>query len=135
VLVFPHPAGDHAYPTSSSAQTGRDMRPISGGDEFIAHRRYQPGDSPRRIDWKASARSTQMLVTEYADVRQPTRWFDYAALAGMTGEARLSQLTLWVVKAAASGDRYGLQLPEQTLGPAQGHAHRQACLTALALYS
>ncbi|NIO12862.1 MAG: hypothetical protein GTN86_13155, partial [Xanthomonadales bacterium] len=50
-------------------------------------------------------------------------------------EARLSQLSRWVVDAHAAGIRYGLDIPGKRLAPDDGEAHRHACLRALALYS
>lgn len=38
-----------------------------GGIDFHGLREYVPGDDPRRISWKASARSTQLLIRENAD--------------------------------------------------------------------
>lgn len=35
--------------------------------EFFAIREYRPGDSPRHVDWKASARQGQLIVREFED--------------------------------------------------------------------
>lgn len=133
-LVYPHPAGDAAWPVEPGCKTGQAAHPRSGSEEFVAHRRYLPGDSPRRIDWKASARSDSLLITQHAEARTPTHWFDIDALVGMDTETRLSQLALWVLNAADAGHHYGLRLPLHTLGPASGSAHRDACLRVLAIY-
>jgi uncharacterized protein (DUF58 family) len=37
------------------------------GSEFLEHRDYAPGDDPRRIDWRASARSRRTQVRRYRD--------------------------------------------------------------------
>jgi len=39
------------------------------GMEFHQLREYRQGDSPRAIDWKASARSTRLIAREYEDER------------------------------------------------------------------
>lgn len=39
----------------------RDPRP-GGAMEFREHRRYQPGDDPRRIDWRAAARRDETIT-------------------------------------------------------------------------
>lgn len=134
-LVYPAPAGSPTLPRTAGQQSGPMPRAAQGGEDFIAHRRYQTGDSLRHIDWKASARSGQWLVTEHADTCQPAYWFDYEALAGQACETRLSQLALWVVNAEAAGQRYALVLPRQRIGPDSGRRHYHACLTALALFA
>lgn len=46
-----------------------DRRLVSQGFELQEHRRIQPGDDPRSIDWRASARSRHLLVRRYRDER------------------------------------------------------------------
>jgi uncharacterized protein (DUF58 family) len=50
---------------------GRLIHPRSaaGGLEFVDHRAMMPGDDPRHLDWRASARSIQPLVRRYRDER------------------------------------------------------------------
>ena len=43
----------------------RQVRRRGGGSTFAALREYAPGDDPRRIDWKATARRQATLVREY----------------------------------------------------------------------
>ena len=62
----------HVVPRSmSSASRGAGERitgarysrkPRQGGMEFLAHREYQHGDPMQSVDWKASARSNNMMV-------------------------------------------------------------------------
>lgn len=138
VLVYPRPAGIHTLPPEN-AHGAEGPRALSRGDtEFIGHRAYVSGDSPRRIDWKASARTDALIVSKHADTRERQLWLDAAALGHLDNEARLSQLTRWVLAADTAGLRYGLRLPgqrrAQALAPNTGSAHKRACLTALALY-
>ncbi len=37
-------------------------KPMQGGMEFLAHREYQHGDPLQSVDWKASARSNDLMV-------------------------------------------------------------------------
>lgn len=48
-------------------QTLKAKAVAQGGVDFHGLREYVPGDDPRRISWKASARSTELLVREHAD--------------------------------------------------------------------
>ncbi|HET7315677.1 DUF58 domain-containing protein [Salinisphaera sp.] len=135
ILVYPTPVDRLGRPVSNhTTGDGRAVDTHSGDATFAGHRRFQSGDSLRRIDWKASARTDDLLITEQNNSRAPAPWFDYAALGVLAPEARLSQLAFWVVEAEAAGHAYGLKLPRATLGPARGPAHRRACLEALALF-
>ena len=58
---------------------------------------------------------------------------DWRALSGLRHEDRIRRLARWVDEAERRGRRYRLRLPGESLGPAQGPAHRHACLRALAL--
>lgn len=133
-LVYPRPAGRTQPPEAVADAASGVAAMRRGSGEFLAHRRYRAGDTPRHIDWKASARSPALVVREYASFRQPDRWFDYSSLNTLTVEERLSQLTLWVEQAASAGRAYGLRLPDIAIGPDSGDAHRHACLKALALF-
>ncbi len=42
--------------------TGYSRKPVQGGMEFLVHREYQQGDPLQIVDWKASARSNDMMV-------------------------------------------------------------------------
>ena len=42
--------------------TGLSRKPVQGGMEFLVHRAYQQGDPLQIVDWKASARSNEMMV-------------------------------------------------------------------------
>ncbi len=44
------------------AGTAYSRKPIQGGMEFLVHREYQQGDPLQIVDWKASARSNEMMV-------------------------------------------------------------------------
>jgi len=77
------------------------------GGDFQGLRDYQPGDPPRRIHWTGVAKGQGVAVKRFGRD---------------TGS-----------DPAASGRRYGLRLPDRTLPPDAGPAHRRRCLEALAL--
>lgn len=55
------------------AVSGWQRRAAPGGErEFYRLREYQTGDEPRRIDWKASARSGQLITREYEKEQKQT---------------------------------------------------------------
>lgn len=51
--------------------------------EFAEYRQYQPGDDPRRLDWKAYARSDRYYVREYEDESNLSAWIVLDASASM----------------------------------------------------
>jgi uncharacterized protein (DUF58 family) len=103
------------------------------GDELAMLRDYHPTDPMRSIAWKASARHDRLLVKEFEQRRGREIILDFARLRGLDRETRISRLARWVCMAESAQVRYGLRLPEHTLGPGLGSDHRHACLRELAL--
>ena len=134
LLVYPHPHGALPMPADSARTAGVRSHFGAGADEWAGLRPFRDGDSPRQVDWKAYAREAPLLVKEYVQAASELRMFEYAHLAHLDPEARLSQLARWVVDAEAQGERYGLILPELQLAPDRGPEHRHRCLAALALF-
>jgi uncharacterized protein (DUF58 family) len=134
MLVYPQPRGSLPMPAECGRQSGTRARDSAGADEWVGLRPFRDGDSPRQVDWKAYAREAPLLVKDYAQAGSELREFDFAALAHLDLEARLSQLARWVVDAEARGERYGLTLPGARLPPDRGPEHRHRCLAALAVF-
>jgi uncharacterized protein (DUF58 family) len=134
MLVYPHPHGALPMPADSARHAGARPHASAGADEWSGLRPFRDGDSPRQVDWKAYAREAPLLVKEYVQGASELRLFDFAQLAHLDQEARLSQLARWVVDAEAHGERYGLILPGVQLLADRGPEHRHRCLAALALF-
>jgi Protein of unknown function DUF58 len=69
VLIVPQVVPLSFPGVGSSGRLGQFLRAKAwgqAGTEFHALREYAPGDDPRRVSWKASARSTTLLVRETA---------------------------------------------------------------------
>jgi uncharacterized protein (DUF58 family) len=95
----------------------RRVRRRGGGATFDALREYAPGDDPRRIDWKASARRDALVVREYAAEQGQTVMIAVDAGRLMTQlvspgrsrfDAALDSAILLADVAAQEGDRVGL---------------------------
>jgi uncharacterized protein (DUF58 family) len=134
MLVYPHAHGALPMPADSARAAGARSHSGAGADEWAGLRPFRDGDSPRQVDWKAYAREAPLLVKEYVQGASELRMFEFAQLAHLDQEARLSQLARWVVDAEAHGERYGLILPGLRLAPDRGPEHRHRCLAALALF-
>ena len=133
LLVYPAPeAHGPALPEGGGDQAIARVHP--SGDDVHHLRTYRRGDSRRAIAWKPSARRDELLVREYEQPLGADIDLDWRELNALAYEARIRRLARWVDEAERDGRRYRLMLPGQPpLGPAQGSAHRHACLKALAL--
>ncbi len=133
-LIYPRPAAsDLPLPSAPDRDARGSADTIIGDDDFFGHRSYQTGDSPKRIDWKASAREQGIYTKQFQGTAQSTLWLDWATAPGSDDEQRISQLTRWVMDADALKQAYGLRLPGREFAPDSGPAHLQQCLQALAL--
>jgi uncharacterized protein (DUF58 family) len=133
-LIYPQPLLQ-GVPVQASADQGTagalDAR--SGDDDFAGLRTYQLGDSPRRVDWKASSREQGLFTKQFQGEARSSLWFDWSQTPGSDAEQRIRQLTRWIVDAHAERQSYGLRLPGEKFPPSTGEAHYRACLQALAL--
>jgi uncharacterized protein (DUF58 family) len=106
------------------------------GLEFAQYRAYEPGDEPRRIDWKLFARSDKFFVREAEQESPVAVWILIDASASM-GQADRSApdwsrldaaklLALCVAELAQmQGDRFGwIALQQGALGVADPHGGR-----------
>ncbi|MBL8381492.1 MAG: DUF58 domain-containing protein [Burkholderiales bacterium] len=137
-LVYPAPAGAHLAFPEAPAGSGDGIPRGDGTEDFAGLREYRDTDNPRHLAWKTVARSlaagTPLLAKQFTGAAAAECVLDLDALGAIPDfEARLSRLTRWVLDADAMRLRYALRLGARTLGPAQGEAHRRACLEALAL--
>ncbi len=79
LIVFPNVIDVSPLLDSLPLQLGKRTSSKRGtGQDLLALRDYQPQDDLRRIDWKATARTRQMIVREFAaeDEKRATVIFD-----------------------------------------------------------
>jgi len=121
-------------------------RSRGAGLEFAQYRAYEPGDEPRRIDWKLYARSDRYFVRESERDSPLTLWLILDATASMAQRdaARPAWTKLDAAKTIAAcaielalrqGDRFGL-VALASGGPMliaadAGPRHRDRCLLEL----
>ena len=69
----PPRAADRPTRRPRAGRPGEQVSPrLGSGGDFAEPRAYHPGDDPRRIDWRASARSRTPLVRSYhAELSRP----------------------------------------------------------------
>jgi uncharacterized protein (DUF58 family) len=110
------PGGDALGRELSDAGATRARRAASAGSELMGLRPFQPGDDPRHVDWKATARSAHPIVRQWQPDRR--RWVVVVLDAGRLmraehqGENTLDAAVRACVRlglaARARGDRLGV---------------------------
>ncbi len=133
--VYPAPTGGLPLPRALAPTRQPNSGTRVTGDDYGGVRSWQTGESQRHIDWKAAARDQPLLTKQWTGEAEEILHFDWASLAPLEPEARLSQLTRWVILAERGSAAYGMRLAGKTFPPARGHAHYHACLRALAEFS
>jgi uncharacterized protein (DUF58 family) len=133
--VYPKPSMRAAMPLSQSAEDGDNALAGAGLEEYAGLRKYQTGDSLRRVSWKASARSDVMHTKEFSGGQPQLLWIDWQAQAAAGLEARLSRMARLVIDAEAGHSLYGLRLPGCEIRPDRGGRHYHRCLKALATFA
>lgn len=132
-LVYPKPA-DRFFTENNAGGEGHSHNQIrKPGEDFYGLREFVRGDSPRRIHWRASARSNNLVTKEYTEDSNSIIWLDWNNISGDT-ETRLSLLCRGVLDAQATDRHYGLKLPGTEIQPSTGHKHQHNCLKALACF-
>lgn len=135
-LIYPRPDDTPLPPPAGRAETGESAAACAGDEDFAGLRPYRPGDSPRRIAWKAAARGKSFLTKHFTGQANEEVWLDWAdPPAHLDVEARLSRLAGWVLRAERGQLTYGLRLPGSLFSPGAGEAQRHRCLEALARFN
>lgn len=133
-FIYPEPKGARSFPSVATGDPIAGNLHTRGGDDFHGHRKHEPGESLRHIDWKAHARGRPLLVKQFDDGAPSSIQLDWYSLEGLDTEARLSQLAAWVEEAKMKRLSFGLKLPGLTIPTGHGTAHATHCLEALAVH-
>jgi uncharacterized protein (DUF58 family) len=133
-LVYPQPVDEAPEPPPTMVSHGHRQHDARGEEDFAGLRKYQVGDSPRHVAWKAYARSGHLLSKQFAGADTSSQWFDFDEILIPDVETRLSILTRWIIDADRSMEDYGLRLPGAEFPPTHGEEHKRQCLEALALF-
>ncbi len=135
ILVYPRPEITPLPPELPIPHEGHAVDIGIGGEDFAALRPYQPGDSPRHIAWKITARSDALVTKQFSTQGAAELIFAWSSLhARLDLESRLSWLAGWVIQAEAAQVNYGLIIPGTAIEPGRGLDHRNQCLKALAVF-
>lgn len=133
-MVYPRPVEDPPQPPPTMVAHGHRQHDARGEEDFAGLKKFNAGDSPRQVAWKAFARSGQLLSKQFAGADTSSQWFDYNQVPTPDKETRLSILTTWIIEADRRLEDYGLRIAGEEFSPAHGELHRRECLEALALF-
>jgi uncharacterized protein (DUF58 family) len=105
-----------------------------GRGEYRNLREYRPGDDPRDIHWRSTARVGAPLVREYERDGAMGLWIclDLAFEPGDEAEAAVEVAASLAVQAERTGRRYGLASATHAVEPGNGATHLDALMEALA---
>jgi uncharacterized protein (DUF58 family) len=132
-LVYPRPIGDRPLPGCPDG-SGLESAATPGQEEWASLRPYREGDSPRLLAWKAYARGAPLMSREGLGSEGRTHVLDEAALQGLDTEARLSQLSAWVLTAERRQEAWSLALSGRRMPQGLGKDHADEALAALAIH-
>ena len=102
--------------------------------EYRGLRPYRPGDDPRDVHWRTTARVGHPVVKEYERDRANALWIclDLRAAPGDEAEAAVEIAASLASAAMRRGDPFALHTAETRVGPGTGAAQLERVLEALA---
>lgn len=128
------------YPQAKSAQSipettcGQAAHAHTEAEELAGLRAYQPGDNPRRINWRSLSKGQNLQVKEFDGAAgDPAIWLRWQDLHAIGYEARIRTLCHHILECQKRGQEFGLLLPGIELPPKRGGQHISTCLKQLAL--
>lgn len=136
MLVYPKPI-PYKGATSTSAQdddSAHGLQDQWGMEDFDTLLPYRAGDPLHKISWKQLAKGQGLVSKQFNSTSSQTRWFSLADMPTQDTETALSYLSWLVIEAHKDNEVFGLKLGQQNIEPNSGSEHREACLSALALY-
>lgn len=135
ILIYPAPEPNAPpLPAAQPRAAGPSHRPASSGGDFDGVRAYRRGDPLKRVIWKKSASTGELVTRDAIQSLREELWLDFRQIGLNDPESRLSRLCAWVLRAEALGIDYGLRLPNAIVEPGCGAAHQRRCLEELARY-
>ncbi len=131
MLVFPHPTPTQVLPTTGQGRGEHSSSTNRGtGDEPLDLREYQPGDSIKLMDWKASARRGEPVVREMSELSGDELKI---LLPPSPREEDLEKATYLVIQGLKRGFKVGMVLGEREMPCNRGDEHKLTLLKALSL--
>ncbi|HET9985433.1 MAG TPA: DUF58 domain-containing protein [Longimicrobiales bacterium] len=137
-VVWPRTDRGVREPRRAGAHVRRlGPRPASlpgGRGDYRGLRPYRPGDDPRDVHWRTTARLGDPVIREYDREDAETLWIclDLAAPAGDVAEEAVEIAAALASGAVRRGERFGLATPDEVVPLGAGPGHLELVLDALA---
>lgn len=129
--------------TADTPGGGLSLSQTKGDEEFYGLREFRQGDNPRRIHWRRSAQTGQLMIREMANTRESQIWCVVNARSDPKDvrqserlESAISAAATVICDALERGTKVGLICngdPLAILPPAGGRPRRARLLRELAL--
>lgn len=128
-VPVPAPGGGRRPHTGSASRGARGHR-----GEYRSLRDYRPGDDPRDIHWRSSARMRTPVIREYEQDAATTRWIclDTRAEPGDAAEAAVEAAAALAAAATRENRACALVTPGGVVDPGRGPGQLERILDALA---
>ena len=134
IMVYPKPSSHTLLPIKNSGLSEGKKQLNIGTDDFKGLRSFVEGDALQHIHWKSFARHQTLQTKEFSSTTSDELWLNYSETTTNGTEAKLSQLTRWLLLSEKSTLTYGLCLPNVVIPPNSGKKHLALCLKQLSLY-
>lgn len=138
LVIWPRSDREVREPVAASGRARREGVASVGTPgargEYRGLHVYRPGDDPKDIHWRTSARFGSPVVREYDRDEMSAVWIclDTADDPGLLAEWCVEAAASLAARALANGRRVGLDSPQRTVPPASGPGQLEQILDALA---
>jgi uncharacterized protein (DUF58 family) len=125
----PEPGAGHIPRSGAGSRGAAGQR-----GEYRSLRDYRPGDDPRDIHWRSSARLRTPVIREYERDAAETRWIclDARAEPGDAAEVAVETAASLAARAAEENRPFGLVTPDGVVDSGRGPGHLERVLDVLA---
>ncbi|MFK8137951.1 MAG: DUF58 domain-containing protein [Bdellovibrionales bacterium] len=129
-FVFPKPLGNMELPEETAMGDHEIKSMEQSGNDYSEHKKYHPGDSLSRVDWKKYSRTDDLFIKRFEDGNNSKVELSFNSTSG-SKESRQRQMAKWITDCEEKSLPYSLALPNFHQQTGLGGMHRLECLRAV----